>query len=102
MDTGMIDIYLRADTEADMIAALPWARGEAGWITGGDGWALDVIGPVVTSPGEYDEDGTEIVAPVVDGRFHANLRLAAPGAVPDVPDDVIVSPEPQSPTRRWG
>lgn len=98
----MIDLFLRADTEAELIAALPWARGEDEdggeyWLTAGPGWALDVIGPVARL---REFAGAEIEPPVIDGRFHANLRLAAPGVV-SVTEAVIVSPEPSSPARWW-
>lgn len=37
------------------------------------------IGPIVLVPGEYDEeDGSEVKAPVMDNRFHLNMRIAEP------------------------
>lgn len=35
--------------------------------------AVDEVGPVVTVPGTYDEDGSELTAPVVDSGHHVNL-----------------------------
>lgn len=35
------------------------------------------IGNLVLVPGQYDEDGNEIVAPVVDSRWHVNFWLDA-------------------------
>ena len=101
-----IDLYLRADTEADLIAALPWARiddEDTGprWLDGGDGWALSIVGPVVTAPGAYDEDGAEIEPPTIDGRFHANLRVASAELAESVPAEIIVSPAPATPARVW-
>ena len=38
------------------------------------------IGPIVLVPGEYDEeDGSEVKAPVMDNRFHLNMRIADRG-----------------------
>lgn len=75
----MIDIYLRAETEADIIAALPFARdvdgdGDGFWIDATRDFALCIIGPVTVTPGVYDDDGAEITPPVIDARFHANMR----------------------------
>lgn len=110
----MNDIYLKAATEADLIAALPWARTvqptaydeemqviatEEVWATNGDGWALDVIGPVVTTPGTYDVDGNEITAPVIDQACHANLRTWGSFAE-TIPAEVVI-PAPQTPKRIW-
>lgn len=94
----MIDLYLRADSAGALVEACPFLRGEDGWITSGDGFALDIIGPIVTTPGTYDEDGNEIIPPVIDDRFHANLRCTE--AVAEmVPEGVRVSPV--SPRRVW-
>lgn len=44
----------------------------------GKGVNIDHLGPVVITPGTYDEDGNEITAPVLDDRHHVNIRLAPP------------------------
>lgn len=36
---------------------------------------LDLIGPVVLVPGEYDEEFNEITPPVIDDAYHVNLRI---------------------------
>ena len=89
--TAYIDLYLRADTEDDLIAAIPWARGEdeSGepvWRTGGDGWALDIIGPVTG-----------------DDRCHANLRvrMGLDELVASIPSGIILDPPPATPMRVW-
>lgn len=99
----MIDLYLRADTEAGLIAACPFLRGpDDFWITGTADYALSIIGPVVTTPGTYDDEGEELTPPVVDARFHANLRCTEAIAAL-VPPEVIVNPdpEPHHPVRVW-
>ena len=39
---------------------------------------IDHLGPVVITRGTYDEDGTELTAPVMDNRHHVNIRLTDP------------------------
>lgn len=100
----MVDIYLRAETEAELVAALPWAREQDGdadphWATGGEGWALDIIGPVVIAAGSYDDDGAELAAPVIDRRCHANLRCT-PEIADSIPTGVRIAP-PETPARVW-
>ena len=96
------DLFLRADTEADLKAALPWA------LYGDDApegfeegdwresvrfqYALDLIGPITVTDAVMDEDGETVLTPaVVDDGFHANLRLID-GFAPDVPAEFIVHP----------
>ncbi|MHA6641354.1 hypothetical protein [Mesorhizobium sp. A623] len=92
------DLYLRADTEADLAAALPFAHQNDEWITSTHDYALDLIGPVVATDGTYDENGKELTAPIIDARFHANLRCTAEFAAL-VPEGIQISPD--SPSRVW-
>lgn len=99
----MIDLYLRAGNAGALANTCPFLRGENPdgeryWINSGEGWALDVIGPLVITPGTYDEDGNEIISPVIDQRFHANLRCSEEIAAL-VPDSILVNPA--SPKRVW-
>ena len=41
-------------------------------------WAIDEIGPIVTTPGEYDEEGVEITPPVFDNGHHINFQGVPP------------------------
>lgn len=99
----MIDLHLRAGNAGALTSACPFLRGEDEngeryWITSGDGFALDVIGSVIVENGTYDQDGNEVTPPVIDNRFHANLRCTE--AVAElVPETVLVWPE--SPRRVW-
>ena len=94
------DICLRADTEADLKAALPWAVEDGEWRTSGEGYALDLIGPIQTADaimGEPDPETGELVIIEPgerDERYHANLRLVD-GFDPDVPEGVIIHPSQQ-------
>ena len=36
---------------------------------------LDRIGPIVITPGVYDEEFNEITPPVIDDTYHVNLRI---------------------------
>lgn len=58
-------------------------------------WAIDEIGPIVTTPGTYDEDGNELTPPIVDDRHHVNLL----GQHPDSWNDHLVIVN--SPSRIW-
>lgn len=101
---GMLDAVVRATDEATFEEAARWAElryeltetvtdGETGETTtqGTGEWAtskgvyLDPLGPVVITPGVYAEDGTETTAPVIDSRYHVNIRLSSPaiGSVDD-------------------
>lgn len=95
----MIDLYLRVATEAALASALPFAREDDEWIMASHDFALDLIGPVVTTDGTYDEDGEELTAPVLDARYHANLRCTAEIAAL-VPPSITID-APASPARVW-
>lgn len=84
-------INLRADTEEDAknaaIAAseLPEGKqfkllmedenGDLQWNTNSEKHAFFPSGPRMITPGEYEEDGTEITPPEIDNRFHAILAV---------------------------
>jgi len=74
------DLCLRADAEADLIAALPMLRGigedgAAVWRPGAPGWALLVIGPMVRADAVVDDEGAVLTPAEMDTRCHANLLL---------------------------
>lgn len=99
----MIDLYLRAGNAGALASACPFLRGETEtgdkfWITSGDGFSLDVIGAIVTTPGTYDDDGKQTKPASVDNRFHVNLRCTEEIAA-KVPDTVRIHPE--NPSRVW-
>ena len=94
---GMLDAIVRATDKATFEAAALWAglryevqetitdpeTGETttqgtGEIKTARGVNLDHLGPVIITPGTYDEEGNELTAPVVDNRHHVNIRIAEP------------------------
>lgn len=83
-----INLHLRADTEQDLIEALPEFHDGEEWITGSVDYALDVIGAIENQPAVYDED--ELVSPATyyDG-FHANLRCKQEIA-DTIPESIII------------
>jgi len=120
-------VYLRADTEADLKAALPWAlldadevvdgvtiRAAGDWIghepnaeqAGAPGiWAIDYIRRIETAAPVYGDpmfdpetgDANIETPAVYDERFHANLILI--GAFdPDIPEGVAID-APGNPVR---
>ena len=40
------------------------------------GTTITELGPLVLTPGTYDEEGNEVTPPVMDNRYHANFWLA--------------------------
>lgn len=120
----MVDLYLKAESEADMKAALPWAVNENGeWITATHQWALDPVGAIVKTPAvllfdppsvaplEYgvgdDDDGegepvtiTVIAEATYAPGYHANLRLLDDTLTQLVPDEIVIA-APSSPARVW-
>jgi hypothetical protein len=58
-------------------------------------YAIDEIGPVVVTPGVYDNDGNEVTPPVMDNRHHLNFK----GEAPESWDEHLVVVN--SPCRIW-
>jgi len=76
-----IDYLIRAETKEVWRA---YAE-EQGWLTNIDGEPvpaehvrIDTLGPVVITPGTYDEEGNELTPPVMDDWYHVNLRILEP------------------------
>ena len=114
----MRDYCLRAETEAALKAALPFAvstedetvngvvtRPAGSWITSAPGvYALDLIGALVVEDAVFGEPDPEtgereILTPaVMDEGFHANLRCLGDFA-PEIDAGLIVTPS--NPRRVW-
>jgi hypothetical protein len=98
----MSDYYLRANTKAAMqnafLAAGITVQGIDGEVVDFDGIRLDIgwIGPVVR-PDPADPEGP----PIVDSRYHANLRVS--GVLPEetLASLPILNPPPSRPMRVW-
>lgn len=80
-----LDAILRADTPEAWEAAALAARlliadvGEDGEpiLRPGNGVNIDVLGPVILTPGVYDPETLNVITPpVIDARHHINVRLA--------------------------
>ena len=98
----MIDYYLRTNTKAAMqnafLAAGIEVAGIDGEVVDFNGIRLDIgwIGPV-SRPDPNDPEGP----PIVDSRYHANLRTSE-----ELPQEVlaqlpILDPPPNRPMRVW-
>lgn len=98
----MSDYYLRANTKAAIqnafLAAGITVQGIDGEVVDFDGIRLDIgwIGPVVR-PDPADPEGP----PIVDSRYHANLRVS--GVLPEetLASLPILDPPPSRPMRVW-
>jgi hypothetical protein len=95
----MTDVFLKAGSEEDLAAALPWARGDDSWRTVGTGWALDVIGTMYNDDAVFGETGEMLSPPTAREGFHANLRCS-PVMTESIPQAVVIPP-PATPRRRW-
>lgn len=51
----------------------------------------DPIGPIAIEPAEYDENGNEVKATIIDHRYHVNSLV---GCCPEIPEEYIVAPTP--------
>ncbi|MGE5515076.1 MAG: hypothetical protein ACM31D_04570 [Bacteroidota bacterium] len=72
----MIDLYLKAQSEAAMKAALPWMVNSDGeWITANHQWAFDPVGLIVQTHATLDAAGNVVANAVFHPGWHANLRL---------------------------
>ncbi|MEN0652367.1 MULTISPECIES: hypothetical protein [Hyphobacterium] len=114
----MTDYCLRAETEAALKGALPFAvlaedetsegvviRPAGSWIAHKPGlYALDLIGPLIVEDATFGEPDPEtgeaemLTPPVVDEGFHANLRTIGDFA-PEIDPALIVTPS--NPRRVW-
>lgn len=62
------------------------------------GCFIDVVGPIVATPGEYDEDGNEIAPPVFADGWHVNV--ATKGELPVELQGFEIE-APTTPARVW-
>lgn len=93
----MIDLFLRADTEADMKAAVPFLLDEDGnWHHDTLQFSVSVVGVI---PPELDEEGA-VVKPR-DGSFHVNVRMVDGSILDFFPEEITIAPTPSTPIRVW-
>ena len=98
----MSDYYLRTNTEAAMknafLAAGIEVTGIDGEVVDFNGIRLDIgwLGPI-SRPDPNDPEGP----PIVDSRYHVNMRVSGdlpPEALAELP---ILDPAPTNPHRMW-
>lgn len=93
----MQDLFLRANTEADMKAAVPFLLDTDGnWHHDTLQFSVSVIGSI---PPELDEND-EVIKPGDDG-FHVNVRLVDLWLLDQFPAAIVIAPEPETPIRVW-
>ena len=98
----MIDYYLRSNTETQMVEAFAAIGVEVQRIDGEchslDGQRIDIgwIGPISRAD-PNDPEGP----PIVDSRFHANLRVAGELTLAQIAALPILDPPPSQPMRVW-
>lgn len=94
----MIDLYLKATDEQDLIDQLSFARSGDEWIQATHNFALDVIGVMPNNDGVYDESGEVITPATIAPGYHANIRCADDFLV-NIPVNLII--DPVTPNRIW-
>lgn len=97
-------LYLRADSEVALIAALAFARmadtnGQGGWCTATAEYALDIIGVIYNDDAVYVNSALVTPATSKSG-FHANLKCND-RILALVPVSVIIVPPPGRILREW-
>ena len=98
----MSDYYLRSNTETQMVEAFAAIGVDIQRIDGEchslDGQRIDIgwIGPI-SRPDPNNPEG----APIVDTRFHANLRVAGELTEEQAAELPILDPAPSVPMRIW-
>lgn len=96
----MMDLFLKSDSEADMIEALPFARTDDDWVVATHEYALDIIGTIYNDNAVFDADGEVITPATAKDGFHANLRCT-PEIAATVDPAVILDPAPVTPVREF-
>jgi len=84
-------LYKFPDEQTAQTALADYYDAEAGWKTGGEGYALDVVGILTEQTEQLDEEGQPIFA-VLDG-WHVNLRVSDDR--PDPAAEYAVTPTTQ-------
>lgn len=98
----MNDYYLRENTEAAMknafLAAGITVKGIDGEVVDFNGIRLDIgwLGPI-SRPDPNDPEGP----PIVDSRYHANLRVSGTLPTEVLSELPILDPPPSNPMRVW-
>jgi hypothetical protein len=96
---NLISVRLRSENENQIKAALRFAVNRDGvWTPFSRDWAIDLIGPVTTTPATLSRDGIVTKAAVLDMRFHVNLR-ATQEIIDGINPSLIVAPA--TPKRIW-
>lgn len=70
-------LYELTETVLDPDTGEQVVQGTGEWAVA-KGVSIDHIGPIIITPGTYDEAGNVLTAPVLDTRHHANIRLGPP------------------------
>ena len=100
----MINLYLKAADEAELILGLLFARATDEnqneiWVKDTHDYSLVLIGAIYEGTGEYstDENGHQYELKTAFDGYHANLRLINEDLASSVPESIQI-PEPNTPT----
>ena len=98
----MLDLYLRANDEAEAKLALPdFLDPDGNWLLATPQWAFDPVGAIITEPAAFD--GLYLVTPPTFAPgWHANIRLLDASLLPALETSGLLIETPATPARRWG
>ncbi|WP_027178770.1 hypothetical protein [Maridesulfovibrio bastinii] len=91
------DHYLKFTDEAEMLTVYQLPTDESEGITY-PGCSVDVVGMIVHTPAEIDEDGNVITEAVFSEGWHVNVR--SEGELPEALKPFEI-PSPETPARVW-
>lgn len=98
----MIDLYLRAESEAEAKAALPdFVDAEGNWRLTAAQWAFDPLGQLIDQPAVWNGPGELVAGAAYLPGWHANLRLLDENLLPVLEASLLLIAPPASPARLW-
>lgn len=98
-----MNLYLRAEDEAQAKAALPWLLDVDGnWIMATHQWALDPVGRIVDQPAVF---ASPFESPISEATYvpgwHLNIKLLDEDLLPVLQSTGLLIDAPETPARNW-
>ena len=97
----MLDLYLRANDEAEAKLALPdFLDPDGNWLLATPRWAFDPVGSIIAEPPVFD--GLELTSPASFAPgWHLNIRLLDASLLPTLETSGLLIETPATPARNW-
>ena len=98
----MLDLYLRANDEAEAKLALPDFLDAAGnWLLATPQWAFDPVGGIIATQPVFDGAGGLVAPAVMAPGWHANIRLLDANLLAVLQSTGLLIDPPNTPSRGW-